>query len=134
MEIMNKKYIGEGLGLLRIAFGLMLVLAHGWPTLNEFVAGNFDQYPNPLGIGPGLTMGLMVFAEFFCALAVTLGVFTRLALIPLIIGFATAFFIHHAGDPFGHKELSFHYFLVFVVLLLTGPGKFSITSLWKKQE
>jgi putative oxidoreductase len=128
-----KQYPEAGIGLLRISFGLMLVLAHGWPTLKGFLEGTTDPYPDPLGMGSYLTMGLMVFTEFFCALLVTLGVFTRWSLIPIVIGFSVAFFVHHANDPFGYKELSFHYLLVFVILFISGPGKFTLMSFIRKR-
>lgn len=128
----NKGYAETGIGLLRIAFGLMLTLVHGWPTLNGFIEGAHDSYPDPLGIGSYLTMGLMAFAEFFCALLVSLGLYTRLALIPLVTGFAVAFFVQHAADPFGYKELPFHYLLVFTILLIAGPGNFTLASLLRK--
>lgn len=128
----NKGYTETGIGLLRITFGLMLTLVHGWPTLKGFLEGDHDAYPDPLGIGSYPTMGLMVFAEFFCALLVTLGFYTRLALIPLITGFAVAFFVEHAADPFGYKELPFHYLLVFTILLIAGPGKYTLASFFRK--
>lgn len=118
-----------GIGLLRIGTGLLLALLHGWPTLTDFLEGSTQAYPDPLGIGSKLTMALMVFAEFFCALLLALGLYTRLVLIPLLTAFAVAFFIHHAQDPLAYKELSLHYLFIFLVLFITGPGKFSLQSL-----
>ena len=56
------------------------------------------------------------------------GLLTRLALIPLVIGFAVAFFVHHAADPFAGKELAYLYLSAFGFLLLTGPGRYSIDA------
>lgn len=128
MEIQNllkRNYQNEGLALLRISFGLMLVLLHGWPTVKAFLEG-ITEYPDPLGLGSRVSMGLMGFAEFVCAILVVLGLFTRISLIPLILGFFAAFFIFHANDAFAVKELAFHYLLVFVVLLITGPGTYTL--------
>ncbi len=126
-ELLTKNFPEEGIGLLRISFGLMLAIAHGYPTVKGLLSGATD-YPDPLGLGGQLSMGLMGFAEFICALLVTLGIFTRASLIPIIIGFITAFFIFHANDPFGNKEMAFHYLIVFAVLFITGPGKFTLSS------
>jgi putative oxidoreductase len=42
--------------------------------------------------------------------------------------------IHHANDPFQDKELALLFMVGYVVLILTGPGRFSvdrlITSKW----
>lgn len=130
--VINKRFAETGIALLRIGFGLMLTLVHGWPTLKGFLEGQHHTYPDPLGIGSYLTMGLMTFAEFFCALLVTLGIYTRLALIPIVTGFSIAFFVQHAADPFGYKELSFHYLLVFIILLVAGPGKYTLGTFFRK--
>lgn len=121
-----------GLALLRIGFGLMLVLVHGWPTLKGFVSGNYEGYPDPIGLGSAVSMGLMVFTEFFCAILVTLGLYTRVALIPIIVGFLIAFFVFHGSDPFGQKELAFHYLIVFTVLFIGGSGKLTLLEIINK--
>jgi putative oxidoreductase len=39
---------------------------------------------------------------------------------------SVAAFIAHGSDPFGRKELALLYLVVFVFLLFTGSGKFSV--------
>lgn len=128
-KFLNTHYEQQGIGILRIGFGLMLTIVHGWPTFKGLLEGNHSDFPDPLGIGPAMSMGLMAFAEFLCALFVFLGIYTRFALIPLIVGFSVAAFIFHAGDPFGNRELALHYLLVFVVLFITGSGRFTLHEL-----
>ncbi|WP_430967371.1 DoxX family protein [Spongiimicrobium sp. 2-473A-2-J] len=131
-EFFKRNYPNTGIGLLRIGFGVMLAIVHGWPTVKGFFAG-VTEYPDPLGLGSRITMGLMGFAEFFCAMLVALGLFTRITLIPLIIGFLVAVFVFHGNDPFDVKERAFHYLIVFVVLFITGPGSYVITNLFKRK-
>lgn len=133
IKVFNKNYQNTGIAVLRIGFGLMLAIAHGWPTVKGIFTGVID-YPDPLGLGSRTTMGLMGFAEFFCALFVALGLFTRVTLLPLIIGFLVAVFIFHGNDPFDDKERAFHYLIVFVVLFITGPGSHVITDLFKRKS
>lgn len=109
----------------RLAFGLTLVLTHGRGTLEGFLRDS-SSYPDPIGLGPQTSMALMLFAELFCALLVALGLLTRLAAIPLVIGFSVAVLIQHAGDPFSKRELAFLYLAAFATFLLTGPGRYSI--------
>jgi putative oxidoreductase len=81
-----------------------------------------------MGIDNPLAAGLVVFAEVFCAAGVITGLLYRLALIPLIINMAVAFFLVHKGKLVGegNGELAFLYLVVFVILMLTGPGKYAL--------
>ena len=121
-----------GLLLIRGITGFILTIQHGGITLLNFIRGQQD-YPDPLGLGPWVTMGLMGFAEFFCALAVALGFFTRWSVIPLVIGFGVAVFIHHGGDDLPTVEGAFRYFAVFAGLFFTGAGKLSIDG-WRQYQ
>lgn len=109
--------------LLRIGASA-LIMTHGFPKVMRIIEGDFS-FGDPLGIGPAPSLFLVAFAEFVCAIFVLLGLWTRAALIPLIITMAVACFVAHAGDPFSDKELSLFFLINFVVLFLTGPGKYS---------
>ncbi len=121
-----------GLLVLRVSFAASLAAAHGWGKLVHY-AERAGRFPDPLGIGSGVSLGLATFAEFFCALALAVGLMGRLAAVPLVVLFAVAFFMIHGDDPFGDKELAFLYLGAFVGLALTGPGRFSIDGLIRKR-
>ena len=115
--------------LLRLGFGLLLLLNFGFNKLTHY--GQMQQhFGDPLGLGlsSSVSLALVVFAEFFCAAFVILGLFTRLACIPIVITMAVAFFkVHHmtiSGERNGQMALIF--LTAFVVILLTGPGKVSL--------
>lgn len=110
--------------LLRIG-AAALIMTHGVPKLLRILDGNFN-FGDPIGIGPTASLFLVTFAEAFCAFLVLIGIFTRAALIPLIINMAVVVFIAHADDPFGRKELGLFFLINFIVLFLTGPGKYSV--------
>lgn len=67
-----------------------------------------------------------MFAEFFCSLALALGLATRAALIPLIITMATAVLMIHGGDPFAKQEHALLYLVPYVAILIAGPGRYSV--------
>ena len=108
----------------RLTFGGMM-LTHGWPKLADFEARS-ASFADPLGVGPGISLALAVFAEFFCAIFLMLGLGTRLVLIPLIITMFVAGFIHHAGDGFSMMEKSLLFLSGYIVLFILGPGRFSL--------
>lgn len=113
-----------GLLLLRLVAG-GLMLTHGIPKLQMILASNF-QFGDPLGIGAEISLVLVTFAEVICAVLLIIGLLTKLATIPLIIDMAVAFFIAHRPDPLGEKELPLLFLGIFIVLLLNGPGRYSL--------
>jgi len=115
------------LGLLFFRAGVSGVMAfsHGLPKLMSF-SEKASLFPDPLGVGSSVSLGLTIFAEFVCALLVLTGIFAREACIPLVITMGVAAFHIHSSDPFAKKELSLIYLISFLALFLTGPGAFSI--------
>jgi putative oxidoreductase len=107
-----------------IAAGLMLT--HGIPKLQRLLSGEEIKFADPYGLGPEVSFVLVVFAEFFCSILVSLGLLTRLAVIPLMITMATAVIFAHADDPFGVKEKPLLFLLVFALLLVFGSGRYSV--------
>ena len=110
---------------LRLLFGLSLALNHGWPTFRGALTGASD-FPDPLGIGPGISMLLTGTAEFVFVLFVVAGFMTRISVLPVLINFSVAFFIFHFSDPFGRKELAYLYLSAMTAIALLGPGKYSL--------
>src|SRR5215218_4864726 len=111
--------------LLRLGFGLLMLINHGWPKLTHY-AEMQQKFGDPIGLGKPVSLALVVFAEFFCAAFVILGLFTRLACIPLIIAMSVALFSAHQGDFFGKGEMAGVYLIAFLAILVMGPGKASI--------
>ena len=112
-----------------VAGGLMLV--HGYDKMVHFneTAGNMM---NLFGIGSKATTSLVIFAEFFCSIFLILGLFTRLACIPLIICMSVALFDAHDGDFLGKGQVAALFLICYVVLLFVGPGKVSVDSMISK--
>ena len=115
-----------GLLVLRIAICAMM-LTHGLHKLSHFSAMSQDF--NPIGIGGALSLSLVIFAEVFCSIALLLGLFTRLATIPLIVAMCVAVFVSHAGQAFSAKELALLYLTFYTAILMIGPGRYSIDRL-----
>jgi putative oxidoreductase len=116
-----------GLFILRVSSGAFMLFAHGYPKLLRVFSGAEIKFADPLGIGVFPSLIVATFAEFFCSIFLIIGLFTRLSLIPLIITMFVAGFIHHAPDPFATKEKALLFLAVYVALMLTGPGKYSLS-------
>lgn len=108
------------------AGGLMLV--HGYDKMVHFNE-TASHMMNFMGIGSKATTALVIFAEFFCSMLVILGLFTRLACIPLVICMGIALFKAHNGDFFGDGQVAALFLICFIVQLLLGAGKVSVDSM-----
>lgn len=111
---------------MRFFFGV-LFLMHGYEKLVNFEALT-TMFPDPFGIGVDTSLILVIFAEFFCAIALIVGFLFRLILLPMIFTMGVAFFYAHGGS-IAAGELALIYFGVFVMMLITGPGRYSMDSL-----
>lgn len=108
---------------LRIFFGV-LFFVHGLDKMINFSTLS-ETFPSVLGFGSYMSLMLSVFCEFCCSLFLIAGLLERIILLPMIISMGVAFFdIHDAMMPEG--ELSLIYLVIFIILLVTGPGRYSL--------
>ncbi len=124
--MLNKTNIDLGLLILRLWFGLEMALMHGLPKLQKLLSPQHNEFFDFLGIGGTASLALAVLGELVCGLLIALGLFTRLSTIPYIITMLVAAFIVHAADPWGKMAAPLMYVVPALVLLLTGPGKYSL--------
>lgn len=124
----SERRVDIALLLLRIGAGALMCLGHGLGKLGSYSA-RAAEFSDPLGVGSATSLALVVFAEFFCSIAVATGFLTRLAAIPLLMTMSIAAFVIHAADPWQRKELAVLFGIVFIVLIIAGAGKYSIDYL-----
>ena len=113
--------------LLRLGAGI-LMMHHGYDKLTHFREYE-SHFMDFMGMGKTVSLALVVFAEFFCSLFLILGLFTRLATIPLIILTCVIIFKANEGQVFDKYENVPLYLLCFLVLLIIGPGRVSVDGM-----
>lgn len=116
--------------VLRATLGVLMV-PHGYNKLVHF-AEKQKEFMNFLGIGPTTSLVLVVFAEFFCAIFLVMGLFTRVTAAILAIVMAVAVFKAHNGEVFGDGEMGMLFLGGFISILLLGGGKASLDGLLSK--
>jgi len=120
--------LSVGLLIVRIAAGLAFMF-HGYGKIQ-----NPFGWMGPDADVPGIFQALAAVSEFGGGLAWILGLFTPLASLGLICTMTVAVWTHAMvlGDPFvasgpgGSYELATVYLCIAVLLLLAGPGCFSL--------
>ena len=113
--------------LLRLIFGGLFIW-HGYTKIE-----NYDLYLSMsrslIGLGTTMEYNMVTGAEFVCGVLITLGLFTRLAVIPLMFSMAIAYFMAHKKDIFMMKELPFLFLRLTLVVFVLGSGRFSLDYL-----
>lgn len=126
-----------GLTLLRIVVGVIF-LAHGYQKLFVWGIGGVTGAFTQMGIpAPHLSAYLAAFAEFFGGAALLLGLFTRLAAIPVAITMIVAILQVHLKNGF-YAPTGIEYPLALlaanVALIATGGGVFALDNLLFKKQ
>lgn len=125
-----QRFRGKGVSvfilLLRIFFGVMLMI-HGIDKMSNFSYLS-QTFPDVLGFGSYMSLMLAIFAEFCCSMFLITGLLVRVMILPMIVTMAVAFFdVHDAMLPEG--ELALVYLVVFIILYIVGPGRYSLDYL-----
>lgn len=125
-----QSFRGKGVSFLilclRVFFGV-LFFTHGLDKMMNFNELS-ETYPSVLGFGSYMTLMVSIFCEFCCSLFLIAGLMVRLTVIPMIVAMAVAFFdVHDGMMPEG--ELALIYLIMFLILYVTGPGRYSVDYL-----
>ena len=110
--------------ILRLGASGML-LTHGIPKIQRLFSSPVE-FPDPLGVGATASLILALIGEVVGPLLVLIGYKTKLATIPPMITMIVALLFIHLSDPIGVKEKAILFLIMFLVIFLAGPGKYSV--------
>jgi len=131
----NKGFTHIMLFILRATVSSFM-LVHGIGKWQMLMSGaDTSQFPDPLGVGHSSSLGLAVFAEVVCSGLLFIGFATRLVVVPLIFTMIIAVFVIHGSQGFQERELASLYLLIYLLLFVTGSGKYSLDHyIYKKNR
>lgn len=129
----DKKLYNVVLFLIRAAIACFM-LTHGLKKLDLLLSGEEIKFADPFNMGESTTLILVIFAEVICSGLLFIGFATRLVVLPLIITMAIAVFVIHGAEGFEKQELAGLYLLVYILLLVTGSGKYSVDYLISRKK
>ena len=116
----------SGLALIRILVGSFMIY-HGSEVFSKELMNGYEKWLTDLKLpSPALLAYLGKGIEFVAGIFFTVGLFTRLAIIPLAATMLIiAFGIGH-GKIFYDDQHPFNFVLLFMVTFFAGPGRFSL--------
>jgi len=114
----------------RLFFAGLMMYNHGykyfleiWP-FNDISLGSSDK--NIFGLGAIISTILFFLGEFLGPLFVFVGYKTKLFSLLPVITMICAITLAHSSDPFSGGEMAMLFLAGFSIILLMGPGKYSI--------
>ena len=113
--------------LFRVAASLEMIFVHGFKKLGIGTA-EAEKVPNPLHLPEAFNDAFAVSANIVFPLLVLIGLCTRLATLPTLAVTLTGYFILHWNDAALIKDTPFIYSIIFLLIFLLGPGKYSVDN------
>jgi putative oxidoreductase len=109
----------------RVLLSLELIVVHGLKKIGIDVP-QAERVPNPLHFSETFNTAFAISANLFFPVLVMLGLFTRIAIIPILAVTLTGYFVVHWKDALLVKDTPFMYSLSYLFILFVGPGSYSV--------
>lgn len=114
-----------GLLFLRVAGSFMLFYVHGLPKLLHY-GHELRVIEDPFGLGPALSLWAAILAEAVCPLLIALGLFARLACVPVIGVLLVAMLAVHPDWSIAEGQFGWLLLVIFTAIALCGPGRWRL--------
>lgn len=124
----SNRYFDSAILFMRIFVGAMM-LTHGIGKIQNYDA-IVSSFPDPFGIGSAASFALITLTEVGCSFLLVIGLLTRIAALPLIFGMFVATFLAFPDQSFSAGELSFVYMGIYIMLFISGGGRYSLDALF----
>lgn len=116
-----------GLLFLRVSAAVLLLQIHGLPKLLKW-STELQRIEDPFGLGATLTLAMAVFAEVICPVLLILGVFARLACLPVLAVLGVALVVVHPQWSLEQAQFAWLFAVLYAGLAITGPGTWAIKT------
>lgn len=119
--------VNAGLFFLRLTGCLLLLHVHGLPKVFHF-SEELTRIEDPFGLGAYMSLLPAIFAEVICPIFILVGIFTRLACLPIIVVLLVAMVFVHPDWSIAEGQFGWLLLIIFTTLAITGPGTWRITT------
>jgi putative oxidoreductase len=121
------KYIHKVLLLHRVIISILFVFGYGLKKLKMFINGE-DFFYSFLGFGSDITLLLASIGELIAPIFIIIGYKTRFfTALPLFMMFIVVLDVK-SGEPFESYQTALLYLISLSIIIIAGPGKYSIDN------
>jgi putative oxidoreductase len=117
--------LAAGLLIFRVLAGFALLRVHGWEKVANYAA-EVQSIPDPFGLGGPVNVAIAIFSDVGCAGLVMLGLFTRPAAFMAMSTTLVGLLFVHLHDDWHGRDVPLVYSIMFLTLLILGPGRYSL--------
>ncbi|MCW3789438.1 DoxX family protein [Plebeiibacterium sediminum] len=114
--------------VLRVVIGV-LMLKHGIPKIKKLLSPEPIHFFKTFGLSERNSLVVAAFVEVFFSTLLILGLGTRVAVLPLLGTMVIAAFYTLKSEPYDKKELPILFMLIYITILVSGSGMFSLDYL-----
>jgi Predicted membrane protein len=127
----SARWYDSALFFIRLFIGVMM-LTHGIAKLQNYNALS-AAFPDPIGWGSSISFFLITLVEVGGSLFLIAGFLVRPVAIVMAAAMFTATFLTYSGGIAAH-ELSFIYLGVYIMLAISGGGKYALDRMVFKKK
>ncbi|MEL7001398.1 MAG: DoxX family protein [Bacteroidota bacterium] len=118
--------------IFRSLVAFAMIRTHGIKKVAD-IEGEIANIPDPFGLGGEFTAFMAIFTNIVLTAFIALGFFTRLSALGILSVTLSGLFLVHWADPWPVKDIPLMYSLVYFLIMIIGPGRYSIDYLIKKR-
>lgn len=119
--------LAMGLLFLRVSSSALLFVVHGYPKLLD-MGGELARIEDPFGLGAHFSLLAALAAEVVCPPFLMLGLFTRVACLPVLVVLAVAMGVVHREWSLAEGQFGWLLLICFISIALCGPGQLSLDT------
>lgn len=112
-----------GLLFLRVAASVLLLVVHGLPKVVHYTA-EAAAIEDPFHLGRTLSILFAIFAEVVCPIFMIVGLYARLAALPVMIVTLVALVFVHPDWPLRDAQFAWMLLILFGTIAIAGAGRY----------
>ncbi|KAG8153765.1 DoxX family protein [Burkholderia catarinensis] len=122
-----------GLLFLRVGASVLVLIVHGIPKVVHYAA-EAAAIEDPFHIGRTVSILFAIFAEVVCPIFMIVGLWSRLAALPIMIVTMIALVFVHPDWPVREAQFAWMLLILFGTIAIAGAGRYSLTAIVRRRD